>query len=136
MIPYYVYLLLCQEEAADPVYAKVGRSVSPRKRARALVTGCPFPVRQLYIAEVGSHRRSVAVERNLHLAMERWHTRGEWFRVRLDERALFNAAWRLVFERHSLEGGRRPRWERVALGRMKRNNAILPTVDPMRPGAA
>jgi T5orf172 domain len=120
-------MLLCRDLDSDPIYVKVGRTVNPYARMPSLLLGCPMPARQFFVADVGSYRRSMVVERNLHRAMSRWHIKGEWFRVRPDDRAAFNASWRVVFERHSLEGGSRPRWMRIKLTPPRKDEIIKDT---------
>jgi hypothetical protein len=108
----YVYMLLCRDDG--PVYIKIGISDAPSKRLMALRTACPVQPRQFCFVEVRSRSRARTIEKQLHFAMDAWHTQGEWFRVAMHEKPAFNQAWRSVLNANR-ETGWRYEWERISV---------------------
>lgn len=56
-------------------HVKIGYTSDLAKRARAIVTGCPYPVKL-----IGSHAGPRTLERSLHNLFRKHRAIGEWFR--------------------------------------------------------
>lgn len=112
----YVYMLLCQlEEPA--IHIKVGRSCNPFARLEKLRSSCPVVPHLISVVELATRRKAVVIEREMHSALNRWHSRGEWFVVLPFEKAKFNAAWKVVFDRHS-QPERRMVWNHFSVAEL------------------
>lgn len=91
----YVYLLLCREDMG-PVYAKLGVSQNPLRRLRVLGDACPAPPRILCVLPNRTKRQALAIGRRLHRVFTPWMYELDWFRVPLDAKSRFNAAWQAI----------------------------------------
>jgi hypothetical protein len=96
----YVYMLLCQMEFG-PIHIGVGRAKEPLQRLAKLRSACPVIPRIIALAELANERKASAVERDLHVELNRWHTHLSWFRVDPMQRTEFNAAWKAAVAKHS-----------------------------------
>lgn len=65
--------------AVGTPYVKVGKSDDPEARLNSLQVGCPFPLRLVAAALVGSIANRV--EEGAHRRLEPFRYRGEWFEV-------------------------------------------------------
>lgn len=91
---------------ADPVdgrsFVKIGVSTDPRYRAYQINSGSPLTIRAALWAEVGSKRRTMALEQAVHDALTERRTRGEWFSFDVssttDKRLFHDTVRRLYFE--------------------------------------
>jgi len=101
----YVYMLFCGDGTGD-LFVKVGMTANPEQRLEALRTAVPIPTEMFAVVEVPSRKLALRLERALHEAFEQWASRGEWFRLTLDDKPTFKAAWQEVFRLHQ-----RPSWE-------------------------
>lgn len=59
-------------------YVKIGRAKNVKRRAAAIQTGCPVPLRIMFY---GRFYSASLVERAVHAALVRHIMHGEWFRV-------------------------------------------------------
>lgn len=64
---------------------KIGISADPDKRAKELQTGCPVPIRVIYLRECRSREEASDIERAAHRLLARKRGAGEWFFCRLEE---------------------------------------------------
>ena len=65
----FIYFVRCEG------YVKIGYSTKPEIRAKAFLTGNPFPC-----IPIGMIHGHLGMERNLHDAFRKWRHSGEWFR--------------------------------------------------------
>jgi hypothetical protein len=89
---YYVYLLLCQIDGL--IHVKVGRSDDPVERLNELLVGCPVEPGILAVCSLPTSKMAWRAEAELHCVLEPWHTHGEWFSFKPEDRSAFNLAWR------------------------------------------
>ncbi|WWT39894.1 hypothetical protein [Microcystis phage Mwe-JY08] len=61
-------------------HVKIGISGSPLKRLRTLQTGCPLPLRIVFLMGVPD-RLAIKIERAAHKALADYRLNGEWFKV-------------------------------------------------------
>lgn len=85
----YVYLLLCRD--TDEIYIKVGISETPWNRFLQLAANCAVTPRSFSMIAAPSRGVAVTVERSLHLALDRWRKRGEWFAFSASDKREFNS---------------------------------------------
>lgn len=75
----YLYII----GSTDPPY-KVGISVNPAKRLRALQTGYPLPL-QIHYQVATEYNRCKLLETALHRNLQSFRCNGEWFNLELDK---------------------------------------------------
>lgn len=63
---------------------KIGMSIDPERRAKALQPGCPFPLRVLHRVAFLSGKKAYEVEQQTHEILDDCATVGEWFDVDAD----------------------------------------------------
>jgi Meiotically up-regulated gene 113 len=102
----FVYLLVCQD--GDPIYVKIGITIQPDHRLRALVNNCPVKAQRFATIRLWSRRKALDIENKLHSTFKQNRVTGEWFKFTLDEKQAFNAELRKILAEHSL-----PNWPLV-----------------------
>jgi hypothetical protein len=66
-------------------FVKVGITNDPASRLKVLQTGLPDEISMPFYEILPTREHAVAIERRMHQALAPRRTRGEWFRVGLDE---------------------------------------------------
>jgi hypothetical protein len=98
----YIYLLMCPKP--PDIHIKVGRSENPQRRLVALSTGCAVKPELLCTLRLPSRKATAKAEKDLHHALARWWTHGEWFCVRFDEKREFNDAMHSIVRPYQKPG--------------------------------
>jgi hypothetical protein len=106
----YVYMLMCAD--SEHIHIKVGLSQDPLARALALRNGNPLEPETMAYVELPSRYSAMRLERELHEALAKWRTVGEWFRFVEDDKSAFNVAWKSVFEKFS-SPSRKLEWTKI-----------------------
>lgn len=109
----FVYMLLCQDEGPGPIYVKVGFSDTPLRRLNELRQGCPVTPRQFAFVSCRGKNAALKLERDLLDAFDRWHTSGEWIRLKKEEKTDFNMAWKATFRAQPPRALLDLRWDQV-----------------------
>jgi hypothetical protein len=108
----YIYLLMCPKP--PEILIKVGRSENPQRRLVELSTGCSVKPELLCTLRLPSRKATVRAETDLHHALEKWWTHGEWFCVRFDEKRPFNDAMQSVIRPYQKPGWP-VAWDKIAV---------------------
>ncbi len=106
----YVYMALCQDGA--DIHIKIGLSQEPAKRVLALFHNNPLLIECLAVVDLPSRRIARRLERDLHEAMKKWRTCGEWFCFSLADRAEFNRLQKASLAKYA-SGSRPLRWTKM-----------------------
>lgn len=69
-----VYVVGCEGKGKGLV--KIGHSADPQKRLRQIASGCPYPVKILWLSSSG---HGFITEQRVHRAFGDRHHYGEWF---------------------------------------------------------
>lgn len=88
LIGCYVYMAMCAD--GDQIHIKIGMSQDPQKRIVALANNSPLVIECLAIVSLQSRQRAAKLERDLHDALAKWRTNGEWFKFSTSDKAEFN----------------------------------------------
>lgn len=78
---------------------KVGWTENLERRMEIIGQGVPVPIVLLGLIR----NASLKTERSLHLAMARWHQKGEWFRLTCDSVQFLQVRFASQFDSHLLE---------------------------------
>jgi hypothetical protein len=100
---HYVYLLLCQD-SGGPIYVKIGVSISPLERFAQIKANCAVTPKRFAVVELRSRKEAYRLESELLDAYKDWRAVGEWLILNAEDKAVFNAIWKLVFERFAQKG--------------------------------
>lgn len=79
--PCFVYII-AREGCQSP--CKVGVSDNPDKRAAALSTGSPVPLRVAETYRFDTRHEALAMEQEFHQSYALWRLNGEWFDVEFE----------------------------------------------------
>ena len=79
------------------VYVKVGMSVRPAQRAKAIVCGSPFDIKRFVFCHIGGMKVARSFELILKHMLREHHTRGEWYRFSPEMSGEFKQAVTLAY---------------------------------------
>lgn len=117
LIGAFVYMLFCREDDSGPWHIKIGITNSPTDRLNALGTALPIPPKLFSFAEFPNKDICRNIERAIHGILAEWRTRGEWFKMDLEDKKVkqaFDEAWKGVFE-HYTACGSVPEWTQMSV---------------------
>lgn len=83
------------------VWVKVGISVRPAQRARAIQATCPFNIKRFVFCHIGAMSAARSFEKRMAHALHEFSTRGEWFRFRPGDSERFRECARVSFRESS-----------------------------------
>lgn len=76
---YFIYAIFV--DAPDRTLVKLGRTSSIRQRVSEIATGCPYPIRHVYSADVIDRYEGSIREAQMHDLYADMRFRGEWFDI-------------------------------------------------------
>jgi hypothetical protein len=81
-----VYVAECEDHAGN-VYVKVGLTNDILGRLPALQVGCPLEFSRVRFTYLPNREIARRAERRCHVALKKYHLRGEWFLIRAGDDA-------------------------------------------------
>lgn len=73
-----VYMAACRDHLGN-MYAKIGLATDILGRLPALQVGCPFEFERVEFVYLPSRQIARKAEKTCHVALKKFHIRGEWF---------------------------------------------------------
>lgn len=107
-------------ENGEDIYIKVGESVKPYERLKAVSVGTPFTVSQAVFCHAGGKRVARKFEALVREALTPFRTRGEWYCLRKENSELFRACMKASFAKAT---GRKLAWSKIDLAEFRRDLA-------------
>lgn len=104
-------------EDGSIVYVKVGQSVKPFSRIKALLTGCPFEIKRAVFCHAGSKRVAEGIEASVKHQLGAFRTRGEWYKFQKDQGSAFSEGMKFCFKRIT---GRDLIWSPIDMSEVRR----------------
>jgi hypothetical protein len=101
---HYVYFLVSCAESDDFVYLKIGQTIDPVSRARAIVQGSPLEPLSFHYVRLWSVESARELEKILLTEFAKWSTRGEWFKFSIEDKTEFNNRRKAVCDLFSRAG--------------------------------
>lgn len=86
-------------EDGDWVYVKIGMSVRPVNRAKAIVCGSPFDIKRFVFCHIGGMKVARRFELVAKSSLLEFRTRGEWYRFKPEMGAEFQRIIRAVYRK-------------------------------------
>lgn len=81
-----VYVAECDDHAGN-VYVKIGLTNDVLGRLPALQVGCPLEFTRVRFTNLPTRALAAKAEKRCHVALKKYHLRGEWFLIRAGDDA-------------------------------------------------
>lgn len=91
---WFVYMMLCAD--GNRIHVKIGQSRRPFKRLLELHNTNPLDIELMAITQLSDYEIALRLERELHRALQKWRTNGEWFMFAPEDKPQFNQILAIV----------------------------------------